>query len=237
MLTPSSNTVLEPATIALLGPLADQVSVHFSRFRVTRIGLNPDADQQFAQEAILRAAELLADAKPSVIAWNGTSASWLGFDSDRALCAAIEQRTGVPATSAILALNELLSRWGIRRLGLVTPYTADVEARIVANYRAAGIDIVAQARRDLSDNYSFAEVPEASVESMCREVAEARPEAIAIVCTNLRGPFVAARLEHELDIPIFDSIAVTLRGCLAAAGIDTRSLTRFGRLFRELQPA
>jgi maleate isomerase len=237
MLTPSSNTVLEPATIALLGPLADRVSVHFSRFRVTRIGLNPDADQQFAQEAILSAAELLADAKPSVIAWNGTSASWLGFDSDRVLCAAIEHRTGVPATSAILALNELLSRWRIRRLGLVTPYTADVEARIIANYRAAGIDIVAQARRDLSDNYSFAEVPEASVESMCREVAEARPDAIAIVCTNLRGPFVAARLEQELGIPIFDSIAVTLRGCLAAARIDTRSLTMFGRLFGELQPA
>lgn len=237
MLTPSSNTVLEPATIALLAPLAAQVSVHFSRFRVTRIGVGADADQQFAQDAILRAADLLADARPSIIAWNGTAASWLGFDTDRSLCAAIEQRTGVPATSAILALNEVLARWRVRRLGLVTPYTSDVEARIIANYRALGIEVIAQARRDLSDNFSFAEVPEATVEAMCRQVAEAGPDAIAIVCTNLRGPFVAARLERELDIPILDSIAVTLRGCLGMAGLDMRPLSRFGRLFSEFQPA
>ncbi|MDR3496087.1 MAG: Asp/Glu/hydantoin racemase, partial [Ancalomicrobiaceae bacterium] len=37
MLTPSSNTVLEPVTSRILAGLAD-VSVHFSRFRVTAIG-------------------------------------------------------------------------------------------------------------------------------------------------------------------------------------------------------
>jgi hypothetical protein len=31
---------------------------------------------------ILRAAELLADAKVDTIAWNGTSASWLGREVD-----------------------------------------------------------------------------------------------------------------------------------------------------------
>ena len=30
--------------------------------------------------------ELLAHAKVDVIAWNGTSASWLGFDRDERLC-------------------------------------------------------------------------------------------------------------------------------------------------------
>lgn len=233
MLTPSSNTVLEPLTSALLAPLADRVSFHVSRFKVTQIGVDPDANRQFDQEAILSAAELLGDAKASVIAWNGTSASWLGFDTDQSLCAAIEQRTGVPATSAILALNALLYRRGVKRLGLVTPYTADVEARIVANYRDIGIDTVARARRDLRDNYSFADVSESTVEAMCRQVAAARPDAIAIVCTNLRGPLVAARLERELDIPIFDSIAVTLKGCLDVARVDTAPLARFGSVFSD----
>src|SRR5476651_1416083 len=40
MLTPSSNTVLEPVTAQIVAGLTD-VTVHFSRFRVTEIGLDP----------------------------------------------------------------------------------------------------------------------------------------------------------------------------------------------------
>ena len=85
MLTPSSNTVLEPMTAAMLAALPD-VTAHFSRFRVTEIALTPQALGQFDHDEILRAAELLAHAKVDVIGWNGTSASWLGFDRDERLC-------------------------------------------------------------------------------------------------------------------------------------------------------
>ncbi|SFC40536.1 maleate isomerase [Bosea sp. CRIB-10] len=231
MLTPSSNTVLEPYTAALAAPLFPGVSVHFSRFRVTKIALDEASNSQFTLEPILQAAELLADARPDVIAWNGTSASWLGFDSDERLCAAITERTGVPATSAILGLNRLLGTMGVRRLGLVTPYTADVQRKIMANYAAAGFETVAERHSGRSDNFSFAEVPEAEIATMCREVAAAQPDAIAIVCTNMRGPLIAPELEQELGIPILDSVAFTLWGCLDATEVDMLPLRRFGRMF------
>lgn len=231
MLTPSSNTVLEPYTAALAAPLFPRVSVHFSRFRVTKIALDEASNSQFTLEPILQAAELLADARPDVIAWNGTSASWLGFDSDERLCAAITERTGVLATSAILGLNRLLATLGVRRLGLVTPYTSDVQSRIIANYAAAGIETVAERHSGRMDNFSFAEVSEAEIARMCREVAAARPEAIAIVCTNMRGPLIAPELEQELGIPILDSVAFTLWGCLDATGVDMLPLREFGRMF------
>src|SRR6202012_4181159 len=79
MLTPSSNTALEPITYAMLAGV-ENVSVHFSRFKVTEIALSEAALRQFDDSEILRAAELLAHAKVDVVAWNGTSASWLGFD-------------------------------------------------------------------------------------------------------------------------------------------------------------
>ena len=85
MLTPSSNTVLEPVSQAMLAGVPE-VSVHFARFRVTEISLRDEASAQFQQARLLEAADLLADAKVDVIAWNGTSASWLGFDADRRLC-------------------------------------------------------------------------------------------------------------------------------------------------------
>ncbi|OSP53789.1 aspartate/glutamate racemase family protein [Pseudoruegeria sp. SK021] len=233
MLTPSSNTVVEPYTAAMAWPLFPEVSVHFGRFRVTRIALDEGSNQQFALDPILAAADLLADANVTTIAWNGTSASWLGFDTDERLCTALRERTGAKSTSAILSLNRLLEKFNVRKLGLVTPYTADVQKRIIANYASVGIEITSERHADLADNFSFAEVSEADVERMCREVARDKPDAIAIVCTNMRGPFVAAKLERELGIPVLDSVAFTLWGCLKESGIDTLPLSDFGMMFSQ----
>lgn len=235
MLTPSSNTILEPETQALLSPLGSLASVHFGRFRVTQIGLDAAADNQFALEPILTAADLLADAKPNLIAWNGTSASWRGFDTDIRLCAEIEGRTGIPATSSVLAFNAAMKALNVRSLGLVTPYTADVQQAIARNYAGCGIEVVGEAHANRRDNFSFAAITDAQVQEMCRSVAQAQPDAIAIVCTNMRGARLAAALEAELDIPILDSVAVTLWGCLHRCAIDTGGLSSFGRVF-DLDP-
>ena len=231
MLTPSSNTVVEPYTSAMAWPLFPDVTVHFGRFRVTKIALDESSDDQFSLEPILAAADLLADAKPAIIAWNGTSASWLGFDTDELLCAAITERTGIPATSAILGLNTLLARMGVKRLGLVTPYTQDVQQRIIANYAAIGIETVAERHSGRSDNHSFAEVSENEIREMCLDVAQARPDAIAIVCTNMRGPLIAPELERQTGIPVLDSVAFTLWGCLRETGVPMQKLAGYGQMF------
>jgi len=72
MLTPSSNTTLEPVTAAMLAGVPE-ASAHFGRFRVTEIALSDSALAQFDDREILAAAELLADARLDVIGWNGTS--------------------------------------------------------------------------------------------------------------------------------------------------------------------
>jgi len=231
MLTPSSNTVLEPYTSALLQPLFPRVTAHFGRFRVTRIALDDDANEQFRLEPILSAAELLADARPDIIAWNGTAASWLGFDADEHLCRTIEERTGIAATSAILSLNRLLTERGMDRIALVSPYTLDVEARISQNYASIGISTVARRHSGLSDNFSFAEVSENEIEAMCEDVAVARPQAIIIICTNMRGALIGAEIERRLGIPVFDSVSFTLWGCLRAMDVPMTPLGRFGSMF------
>src|SRR5258708_7452231 len=85
MIAPSSNSVLEPVTYAMLAD-APGISAHFSRFRVTEIALDADALNQFDPFLMLPAADLLADAKVDAMAWNGTSASWLGIERDQSLC-------------------------------------------------------------------------------------------------------------------------------------------------------
>lgn len=232
MLTPSSNTVLEPVTSALLAEVPE-ASAHFGRFAVTEIALGAQALAQFAPAEILVAARLLSHARCQVIAWNGTSAGWLGFDRDEALCAAITRETGAAACTSVLAINELFGRLGVRRFGLVTPYLADVQQAIVANYARAGIDVVAERHLGLQDNFSFSEVDEPTLTRMCREVAAHKPQALVILCTNLRGAALAPALEAALGIPVIDSISAVVWKSLRLAGIDTRRVTRWGRLFQE----
>jgi len=129
MLTPSSNSVLEPVTCAMLAG-APGISTHFSRFRVTEIALDAQALDQFDPSNMLPAADLLADAKVDAMAWNGTSASWLGIERDRSLCEAIKARTGKPATTSTLACIDAVRLSGAQRIGFVTPYTDDVQRRI-----------------------------------------------------------------------------------------------------------
>src|SRR5437660_5867889 len=105
MLTPSSNTVLEPVTTQMISGLPE-ASAHFGRFRVTEIALSDSALAQFDDGEILAAAELLAHARLDVIGWNGTSSGWLGFDADERLCKRITERTGIASCTSVLALNE-----------------------------------------------------------------------------------------------------------------------------------
>ena len=233
MLTPSSNTVLEPVTGAMLAGLPD-VTVHFARFRVTEISLGQGALRQFETGPMLAAAELLADARVAGICWNGTSAGWLGFESDERLCAAISERTGIPACSSVLALNEIFQRTGVRRFGLVTPYLPEIQQAIVANYAAAGFECVAERHLLDRDNFAFSEYSEAVIAALCREVAPARPDAITIFCTNLRGAPVVASLEEELGIPIYDTVATAVWKSLALTGVAPKRVQGWGRLFADL---
>jgi maleate isomerase len=230
VLTPSSNTALEPLTSALAA--AAGATAHFARFKVTEIALSDEALGQFDDANILAAAELLADARVDVIAWSGTSSGWLGFERDQVLCRRIVERTGIRATTAVLALNQALMLGGVTRLGLVTPYTADVQARIVENYRAIGVEIVAERHLDIRVNHDFALVEPARLRALMGEVAAARPQAITTFCTNLRAAPLATALEAELDIPLLDTVSASVWGALRAAGADPSGVAGWGRLFQ-----
>ena len=232
VLTPSSNTALEPLTQALIAGLPE-VSVHFSRFSVTQIALSADALGQFQRERILDAARLLADAHVDVIGWSGTSAGWLGFDTDVALCAAITEATGVPATTSVLALNRALQAFGIQRLGLVSPYLPDVQAKIIANYAALGIDASCESHLSLQDNFSFAEVSEATLDRQVNAVVAAGAQAVSTFCTNLHAAHRAEHWERLYGVPVFDTVTTVVWDMLKTTGVDTRRLAGWGRLLLE----
>lgn len=233
MLTPSSNTTLEPVTSAMVAGLP-HVSAHFGRFRVTEISLSQQALQQFDNAPLLEAAQLLADAHVDVIAWNGTSAGWLGFEADVQLCREITAATGIPATTSVLAIAEILRAQQITRFGLVTPYLVEVQERIIANFAHEGFDCIAEQHLDLSVNFSFSEVTAEQLTTMIDKVAAERPQAIVTFCTNLRAAPLVDEREQALGVPIYDTISAVVWKSLKIVGVDPAGVKGWGRLFAEL---
>lgn len=230
LLTPSSNTVMEPRVGDILSGI-DGVTAHFGRFRVTQISMSDEALGQFSFEPQLAAADLLADARCDVIAWGGTSGGWLGPENDRRLCRAITEATGIPSTTSTLALLDAFRAIGAQTYGLATPYLDEVQDAIRKNFDAEGFRCVAERHLGDPGNFSFADYDEETVARLIDEVAEGGPEAIAVYCTNFDGPRVAPRVERARNVTVLDSIAVTLWHAMRLVGRDTADMVRWGRIF------
>ncbi|KAF9875177.1 hypothetical protein CkaCkLH20_07443 [Colletotrichum karsti] len=230
ILTPSSNTSLEPLTQAIVASLPN-VSVHFSRFRVLKISLDSDGLNQFQNESIVAAAQLLADAEVDMIGWSGTSSGWLGFEADEKLCADITAATGIPATTSVLALNKAVHEFGIKELGLVTPYTDDVQEAIIQTYSTIGVDCTKESHLRIFKNSTFAAVEESTLDGMVDDVVAKRVQGVTTFCTNLRAAQRVAHWEEKHGIPVFDTVATVIWEMLRACKIDMSPLEPWGQLF------
>jgi maleate isomerase len=204
---------MEPAASALV---IGHGSAHFTRVGVTRIGLDGESSNQFDVAGMEAAARLLTDARVDVVAWAGTSGSWLGMDREETLRDRLAGAAHVPATTSTLAVLAACRAYGVRRLGLVSPYTADVSARIADELGRNGIDVVTQQWYGLTTNFDFATVDEPVVESMITAAADGA-DAVAVMCTNMDGVTAAVHAEAALGIPVFDSIAATVWHSLVLA--------------------
>jgi maleate isomerase len=219
-ITPSSNTVLEPLTGCMSAAVAAPLSHHFSRIAVQTISLGEQSTSAFGVEPMLAAAQLLADAAVDAIVWNGTSAAWLGFHSDRELCARITARTGIPASTSTLAQADAMRALGVTRFGLAVPYLDDVTARIVEVYGEEGLEAVAFANAGVTTNSAMAYVSDDEVRDLVRAADHPDAQCISVICTGLAAAHLVSELELELGKPIVDSVAVVLWKALAMVGID-----------------
>lgn len=227
-ITPSANIVVERVTQAILQDFPE-VSGHFSRTPV--FGSSDNYKDDYDWDGMLGAARLLAHAKPDVICWNGSKGVGLGFDSEYALCERIIAETGIAATTSVLALETELKRRKVKSIGLVSPHTDAYQAKMVAALEKRGFPVAAEGHAGFSDNFSYCTVPDADIVRMIRNVAQAKPDVIVTFCTNFPAAHLAASLEQELGIPIYDTVSIGVWDALRRAGIETARGARWGSLF------
>lgn len=231
MLTPSSNTTLEPICSNMVCGLEQTVTMHYGRFRVTKISLEQDALSQFDFEPMLEASRLLADADVDVIAWNGTSGGWLGFDMDEKLCKTIEEETGIPATTSMLSQLKAFEENGVKTIHLITPYTQDINDRIIKEYEKSGIQVINSVCLNQSVNRSFALVPQEKIEEMFETVCKDKADGISVVCTNFPAMWSVPKMEEKYGMTVYDTINVVVWDSLKMAGLEPDIVKGWGRLF------
>jgi maleate isomerase len=128
----------------------------------------------------------------------------------------------IRATTSTLAMYETYRRHGWTNVGVVCPYTDDLTAAIVAEYARCGFPVAATANLGLTSNIDMGNVPASVIREQLAAVAAAKPDCIAVICTNLSAiPFTAA-FEDAYGIPIVDSIAATFVEVSRLCGIDVR---------------
>ncbi|KAF4628408.1 hypothetical protein G7Y89_g9739 [Cudoniella acicularis] len=237
IIVPSSNTALEPLTNALLLSInaslpasSPKLTAHYTRIPITSISLTPSALSQFDPRALLSAAVLLSHANVSLIGWSGTSSGWLGFAHDTSLCSLIEQETGIKATTSILGLNRAMEIWGVKKMGLVTPYMDDVQATIVENYNGIGIEIV-ERHMGVERNGDIAEVGEEVLDGLVGEVVAGGVDVVSTFCTNLVAAQRVGFWEGIYGVPVFDTVTTVVWDMCRILDVDLSNVKEWGIIF------
>ncbi|MET3176291.1 UNVERIFIED_ORG: maleate isomerase [Arthrobacter sp. UYCu721] len=225
ILVPSSNSNAETLTAAILAGQPD-LGVHYSRFR-----LPPSLDDTVDLSVLGEAPALLNDADLQAIAFHGTSGSWTGITSDRALCAELEAVCGgVPATTASVAVVEALAALTATRVGVVFPGPRAIALRIQREYANHGIDVQAVSVPEVAmSNPEIARLDTAAIGAMMRPAFADGLDAVVCVGTNLRSGYLVEGFEQEFGIPVVDSAIATLWHVLNLAGVS-RQIPGWGAL-------
>lgn len=231
MLTPSSNTVLEPICSNMVSGLEKLVTMHYGRFRVTKISLEEDALSQFDTTPMMEASKLLADADVDVIAWNGTSGGWLGFDVDRRLCREITEQTGIPATTSMLSQIKAFETFGVKKIHLITPYTEDINALIIREYQKCGIEVVNAVCLKQFVNRSFSLVSQGKIQGLFEKVCTSPADGISVVCTNFPAMWSVPAMEKKYGITVYDTINAVVWDTMQMVGIEPSFVKGWGELF------
>ncbi|MBO9409481.1 aspartate/glutamate racemase family protein [Shimia sp. R9_1] len=106
-----------------------------------------------------------------------------------------------PLTAAIAACRAL----NITRLGMVTPYVAEVSLPVQRAFEAAGISVPALVSFGEAGEENVARITADSVKSAALKVGQQAVDAVFLSCTNLQTLDVIADLEATLSKPVFSS--------------------------------
>lgn len=218
VMTPAMNTVVQPE-LELLRP--DGVTNQMQRFRLGGDAVSDDLPDEAAK---------LMDCAPMAIAVGlTTDAGPGGPDKLAARCEDIAGQVGVPVLGASQADYEGLRTLGALRVGIVTPFNAEVDAVVKANTENAGFEVVAIKGTEAPSLPEICETPLDDIRAVFAEVAVSDCDVILQVGTALPVVAMISELEAAHGKPIVACNAAVYWQTLREVGIAD-PIKGFGKL-------
>lgn len=212
LLVPSSNSVLEPEFVRQLPPWA---TLHAARLYVTASTLE---GLHGIHDAIPDAAALVATVRPHLVVIGCTAVSGMDHGQfEETVVPRVVATTGAPVVTILSSVIEWLQRAGCRRIVLVTPHGADVDAVLIAALAAAGIEVVETHSMGIADNFALGEVSVAEIERFVTERVP-RPlgeDGLFLSCANFRSAEALPALRRRYGPRVVSSVQAVIDHTLA----------------------
>jgi maleate cis-trans isomerase len=149
VLIPSTNTTVEIEYTHCL-----PATLQFHTARLGKGGNTPFSPSK--DEDVIYQSKMLGDAKVEVVALAQTSASLFDDDYDARVKAQMSKGAGVPAVTSAEAIGEAVLALGMKRVGIVTPYSIQVIENAKRYYeRKYGLDVVGMEGFGATDAYAI----------------------------------------------------------------------------------
>jgi len=229
VLIPSTNTTVEIEYTRLL-PEAYQP--HYARVKSASVDGSPfspplDADVQYQSR-------MLGTARVELVVLIQSSASLFEEDYDGRIIPLISKEAGVPALTSALAVGEAVRALGTRRIALVSPYSAPVNANAKRYFEEKhGLSVVAVEGFAATDAYAIGALgPENAREAFAR-INRPQIEAFIVPGGNFPTMKSIAGWEAEFKKPVITTNQAAVWAMARRLGASEH-IPGLGRLLAEM---
>lgn len=172
------------------------------------------------KEELPRAAYLLPTARPlDVIAYACTSGATI-IGPDNIAAAIHSHHPEAKVTNPITAVMAALTHLGIRKIGLLTPYVAEVSVAMQEMLQQNGFEITAFGSYEQSEEAVVARISTKSTyDAICQLAQNDEVEAVFASCTNLRSFDIIEKAEKATGKPVITSNQALAWHMLRLAGV------------------
>lgn len=177
------------------------------------------------------AATLLPGDRVDSIAYGCTSASMV-IGPEEVAAEVHRSKPDVPVTNPISAAVSAFRHFGARRIGVLTPYTRDVNEGILAFLQRAGFEVPVFGSFNEPLDPVVCRISAGSIAAALERIAgEAPVDMLFVSCTSVRLLDQVGALETTLGVPVTSSNQALIWQSLRLAGIDD-ALPGLGRLLQ-----
>ncbi len=235
VLAPSTNTIVEPDFYQMGVP---GVTSHFSRIHIRNQNLGSDAAFEAlleqVREEIRFAVERVMTAEPDYMVMGMSSETfWGGMEGNRQFVKQIKELTdNIGVATGAEACERVLQNFGIKRIGVITPYQPIGDHNVELFFNEIGAEVVRIKGLRCPTAVSIAHVDEDTLRQTLQDVDGDDVDALVQAGTNVSMLRLADEAERWLGKPVIAINAAIWWMALRDNGIEDK-IDGCGRLLRE----